>query len=102
MAILLQVDFPFQGPWGEAMTGALRGLAESIAAEPGLIWKIWTENPEAQEAGGIYLFEDRASAEAYLEMHTRRLMSFGVPRVNGKLFSVNRELSLLDRAPLAD
>lgn len=100
MAVLLQVDFPFQGPWGDAMTAALKGLAESIAQEPGLIWKIWTENPEKQEAGGIYLFTDAASAEAYLKMHTQRLMSFGVPQVNGKLFSVNRDLSALDRAPL--
>ena len=38
MSVLLQVDFPFAGPWGEAMTEALRGLAESIANEPGLIW----------------------------------------------------------------
>ena len=48
------------------MTHALKGLAESIAQEPGLIWKIWTENAATHEAGGIYLFTDRASAEAYL------------------------------------
>ena len=82
------------------MTAALRGLAESIANEPGLIWKIWTENQAAGEAGGIYLFTDVPSAEAYLAMHTARLMSFGVQRVNGKIFEVNDALSLIDRAPL--
>lgn len=82
------------------MTAALRGLAESIANEPGLIWKIWTENQAAGEAGGIYLFKDVPSAEAYLAMHTARLMSFGVQRVNGKVFEVNDALSLIDRAPL--
>lgn len=55
MPYLLQVDFQYQGPWGDGMTAALRGLAESIANEPGLIWKIWTENQAAGEAGGIYL-----------------------------------------------
>ena len=100
MAYLLQVDFPYQGPWGDGMTAALRGLAESIANEPGLIWKIWTENQAAGEAGGIYLFKDVPSAEAYLAMHTARLMSFGVQRVNGKIFEVNDALSLIDRAPL--
>lgn len=100
MSVLLQVDFPFTGPWGEAMTEALWGLAESIAEEPGLIWKIWTENPVTAEAGGIYLFADRSSAEAYLTMHTARLMGFGIPRVNGKIFDVNPELSAIDRAPL--
>ena len=100
MSILLQVDFPYGGPWGDAMSEAMRGLAESIAGEPGLIWKIWTENPATQEAGGIYLFADRESAEAYLAMHTARLKSFGIPQVNGKLFEINGDLSAIDRAPL--
>ena len=36
MPILLQVDFPYQGPWGEDMAQAMQGLAQSIAQEPGL------------------------------------------------------------------
>ncbi|MFB1487696.1 MAG: YdhR family protein [Thiocapsa sp. C4-3m] len=56
--------------------------------------------PETSEAGGIYLFADRPSAEAYLAMHTERLVGFGVPHVNAKLFEVNRELSAIDRAPI--
>jgi hypothetical protein len=35
--------------------------------------------PATAEAGGIYLFADRASAEAYLAMHTARLKGFGIP-----------------------
>ena len=41
MAKLLQIDFPFAGPFGDDMAVALRELAESIASEPGFIWKIW-------------------------------------------------------------
>ena len=63
MTTLLQIDFPYPGPWGDEMTAAMRGLAQSIAQEPGLLWKIWTENAERQEAGGIYLFTDPASAQ---------------------------------------
>ncbi len=100
MAVLLQVDFPYQGPWGAEMSEAMAGLAQSIAQEPGLLWKIWTENAETAEAGGIYLFSDRPSAEAYLATHSARLKSFGVPQVNAKLFDVNASLSLIDRAPL--
>jgi hypothetical protein len=100
MPYLLQVDFPYPGPWGEEMATAMSGLAQSIAQEPGLIWKIWTENQTAQEAGGIYLFQDRPSAEAYLTMHTQRLRGFGVPQVNGKIFAVNDALSRIDRAPM--
>ena len=100
MAVLLQVDFPYPGPWGAAMSEAMAGLAQSIAQEPGLLWKVWTENAEAGESGGIYLFSDRPSAETYLAMHSARLKSFGIPQVNAKLFDVNGPLSLIDRAPL--
>ena len=100
MSYILQVDFPYAGPWGQAMVETMEGLAHSIAEEPGLIWKIWTENEAAAEAGGIYLFRDRPSAEAYLTMHTERLKGFGIPRVNGKIFAVNTVLSRIDRGPV--
>ena len=66
---LLQLDFEYHGPFGAEMTEALDGLARSIAGEPGFIWKVWTENVSTQEAGGIYLFADEASARAYMEKH---------------------------------
>ncbi len=100
MKTLLQVDFPFTGPFGDDMTSAMKDLAESIAQEPGFIWKVWTENPETQEAGGIYLFEDETSARAYLEKHTARLKGFGIPEVHGKVFRVNEALSAIDNGPV--
>ncbi len=101
MAVLLQVDFPFAGPWGKEMAAGMQALAASIAHEPGLLWKIWTENRNSGEAGGIYLFADAVSAEAYLQMHRARLLGFGIPVVNAKLFDINLPLSLIDRAPLS-
>ena len=100
MKTLLQIDFPFDGPFGNEMTDAMKGLAESIAQEPGLIWKVWTENADNREAGGIYLFEDDASARAYLDMHSARLKEFGVPQVNAKVFAVNEGLSAIDNGPV--
>ena len=100
MKTLLQVDFPFDGPFGQEMTDSMKELAESIAKEPGLIWKVWTENPATKEAGGIYLFEDSDSADKYLEMHTARLKSFGVPLVNAKVFQVNEVLTKINRGPV--
>lgn len=98
---LLQFDFPSQGPWGPAMVEAYRPLAEQIAAAPGLLWKVWTENAETGEAGGIYLFADAESAAAYRELHTGRLRSFGISQINAKSFTVNEGLSQITRAPLA-
>jgi hypothetical protein len=98
---LLQFDFPAQGPWGAAMAEAYDGLARQIADAPGLLWKLWTENPDTGEAGGIYLFADEASAEVYQTLHTERLRGFGITQINVKRFAVNEPLSQITRVPLA-
>ena len=95
---LLQIDFPMEEPFGENMTEAFKDLAKDIAQEEGLIWKIWTENQETKEAGGIYLFEDAKNAKRYLEKHTSRLNSFGIKNLSAKTFDVNVPLSLIDKA----
>ncbi|MCC4265564.1 monooxygenase [Oceanimonas baumannii] len=100
MKTVVQVDFPYKGPFGQEMATAMAGLAQSIADEPGFIWKIWTENPEAGEAGGLYLFEDPDSAQRYLEKHTARLQSFGVSDIRGRIFAVNEALTAIDRGPV--
>jgi hypothetical protein len=99
MAVILQIDFPFQGPFGEEMAKGMEGLAHSIINEPGCLWKIWTENEADQIGGGIYLFEDRASAQAYLDMHSARLGQFGVPSMNAKILDINEGLSKITKAP---
>jgi hypothetical protein len=101
MATILQFDFPYSGPWGEAYFEALRDLAKGIAAEPGLIWKAWTENEADGLAGGIYCFEDEQSALAYKDMHVRRLPSFGIKDFRARVFHVNERLSAITRFPNA-
>jgi len=100
MTILLQVDFPSNGPFHMDMAQAYQPLAESINQEPGLIWKIWTENSETNEAGGIYLFDTCENAQNYLDMHTARLHSFGIKNIRAKIFEVNEPLSMINQAPL--
>lgn len=101
MAKLVQFDFPYSGPFGEEMASALRELAESIAKEPGFIWKIWTENSTTKEGGGIYLFRDEASARSYINKHTHRLQQFGVKEIRAKLFDVNHDLTTLTKGPVS-
>lgn len=98
MQVILQVHFPYQGPWGEEMAKAMEALAESINHESGFIWKIWTENQSTQKAGGIYLFASEKQAQAYLEMHSARLKFFGIHEVIGEIFAVNAPLSQLNQA----
>ena len=96
MKKLLQMHFPFQGPFGDEMATQLKELAESINHEPGFIWKVWTESHQNQEAGGIYLFENEATALAYVEKHTARLKSFGVDEVIYKMFDINEALTQIN------
>jgi hypothetical protein len=96
---ILQFDFPFEGPWGEEMTAALGGLAQDIATEEGLLWKVWTENREEQRAGGIYLFRDTASAERYRRKHAERLEAFGIGGIVARRFDANPALSAITRGP---
>jgi hypothetical protein len=98
---LLQFDFPAAGPRGAEMAEAYGELARQIAEAPGLLWKVWTENPATGESGGIYLFADPDSAAAYQALHTERLRSFGITAINVQVFSVNEPLSQVTRAPLA-
>ena len=100
MSYILQVDFKMEGPFGHEMVNQFTDLAKGINDEEGLIWKIWTENSEAKEAGGIYLFETKETACKYLSMHTARLKGFGIEKVNGKIFEVNEVLTSINHGPI--
>ena len=95
--IVLQIDFPSSGPFGADMSQAFTPLAHDIAQEAGLIWKIWTENADTKQGGGIYLFEDIENANRYLTKHTERLNSFGIENITAKIFDVNVPLSQIDK-----
>lgn len=97
---LLQIDFKMKGPWGEEMSKGFEDLAKDIANEKDLIWKIWTENQAAEEAGGIYLFENEEALDRYLAKHTARLNSFGITEITAKKFDVNVPLTMIDRGRL--
>ena len=92
------MDFPYSGPFGDAFYKQMQDLAEDIATEEGLVYKLWTENEETQEAGGIYVFNSLDEANRYLEKHTKRLESFGITDIRAKTFKINEELSKITKA----
>jgi len=65
-ARMLQLNFKFSVSAVE-YEDAVSPLASDFAAVPGLRWKIWLMNEQESEAGGLYLFDDQASLQAYLE-----------------------------------
>jgi hypothetical protein len=99
---LLQMDYLFTGPWGEEMATKYSDLAHRIANVSGLICKVWTENRETGEAGGIYLFEDEASLDAYLEGKIERMKASGIESVRARKFDVNERLTQITRGRISE
>lgn len=100
MQTLVVFEFPSEGPFGKEAVEAYKELAEDIAQENGLIWKVWTEDPTNKLAGGVYLFADRDAADAYIEKHGARLAGFGISGIDVKIYAVNEGLSTIDHATL--
>jgi hypothetical protein len=63
---ILQINFKFNVPRAD-YEQAVAPLGNDIAAVAGLRWKIWLMNEGESEAGGIMLFEDEKSLQAYLD-----------------------------------
>lgn len=98
--ILLTFDFPARPPGGPNQEAALRALAEDIAQEPGLPWKIWTGSATEKRAGGVYLFADRASAEAYHRKHAARLTAMGITGIEATYREITGPLTAITRGPV--
>jgi hypothetical protein len=100
---LLHIEFDFHGPWGDALAQACSELADDIAREPGLRWKLWTEDAASGRAGGVYLFDSAELAQTYLAKHRGRLAAMGVAEasVSARVTEVNERLSQRTRGPLA-
>ncbi len=81
-----------------------REAATAIASVEGLIWKIWVVQKEQFEMGGIYLFANRETAEAYLNHPVFQAVRSNpaVVSTQSQLWDVESSLSALTRAPLRD
>jgi hypothetical protein len=79
-----------------------REAATVIASTEGLIWKIWILQDEELEMGGVYLFANRESAEAYLKHPAVEAVRSNPDVVSSDygLWDVENSLSALTRAPL--
>jgi hypothetical protein len=63
---ILQIVFKY-GVSAAEYQQAVSPMGDDIAAVPGLRWKIWIINEVESESGGIFLFDDEAAVQAFLE-----------------------------------
>jgi Putative mono-oxygenase ydhR len=81
-----------------------REVATIIASAEGLIWKIWILQQQESEIGGMYLFANRETAEAYLNHPVIQAVRSNpaVVSAQSQLWDVETSLSALTRAPLPE
>lgn len=100
--VVLQINYRFQNvtaeEWARRYTDA---TGEKFLAVQGLQWKIWLDG-EGSNVGGIYLFDSRANAEAYLAGPIVAGMKANpnVAELRFTLSDVRERMSAITRAPV--
>ena len=98
---ILQVNLKFSIPRAD-LEAAWLPVAQPIADVPGLRWKVWLMNEVEHEAGGIYLFESEAAAQAYLAgpIVAALKSSPAISNISAKLFDVLESHTAITRGPV--
>ena len=99
---ILQILFRHPQKASETAQKAAWDRAHAIAQWPGLVWKIWTYDPEGDRSGGVYLFRDAASAESYLNGPIVASMKSipGSSDFQATVLAVDGDRSKITRGPL--
>jgi len=101
-AQILQINFKYNVPTAD-LKNAFASVVDQIAATPGLRWKVWILNEGAQEGGGIYLFDDAASVQAYLSGPIVAGLKAhpALSDISAKVFDVIGDLTKVTRGPVS-
>ena len=98
---LLQINFKITTSAKDYAT-LVAPFADPIAKSPGLEWKVWIFNEQNHEAGGVYLFRDEASVNAY--MHGDIVAGLKkqptIKDISAKIFDVDENLTQKTRGPI--
>jgi hypothetical protein len=101
MKKILQINFKFKVTRPQVEQFFLQG-AQPIANVKGLLWKVWLMNEAEKSAGGIYLFKDDASVEAFLkgEIIAATKKNPALSDFEVKVFDVLPEPTKITRGPV--
>lgn len=98
---IVQINFTYQMPKAE-YEAMLEHVAPAVAQVEGLAWKIFVIDEETHEAGGLYLFENAAAAEAYVHGPIIGQLSQhpGISKASIKLFNLLEAVTRITRGPI--
>jgi hypothetical protein len=99
---ILQINFKYSMSAAEYKQAMSPEVAGTVAAVPGVCWKTWLLNDAQHEAGGIYLFEDDATLQAFLASPIVAGVKSNpaLSNFSAKVFDVMLEQSAVTRAPI--
>ena len=77
-------------------------IAQPVADLKGLLWKVWIINEVEKSAGGIYLFENDASVQAFHEGEiVAAIMKHpALSDIEAKVFDILPEHTKITRGPI--
>ncbi len=98
---ILEINFKFSVSPSE-LAEAFAPMAGDIAKVDGLRWKVWSLNEAESEFGGIYLFDDEASTNAFLAgpIVAQLGQHPALSDITAKQFDVLVEPSAVTRGPI--
>ncbi len=102
MPSIVQINFDYDVTEEELSALSNPDRAKVFHTVAGLRWKIWLRDADRRESGGIYLFEDRRSAQAYIDGPIVEMVK-AIPHTSNhsiKLFEVREDVSMVTGAPL--
>ncbi|MBS0481424.1 MAG: YdhR family protein [Proteobacteria bacterium] len=102
MATIVQINFDYDVSEDELELRSNPERARIFQSVEGLQWKVWLRDAARRESGGIYLFDTRANAQAYVDgpiaTAVRNLPDSSNHSV--KIFDVRENVSAVTGAPI--
>jgi hypothetical protein len=98
---ILQINFKFSVTRAEYEQAAM-SLVSAFADVAGLRWKVWLMNEADSEAGGIYLFDDDSSLQAFLAgpLAAQVKAHPAFSDMSAKQFEVMADVTAITRGPV--
>ncbi len=101
---ILQVNLKFTGLTRSELEQAWLPAAQPLADTPGLRWKIWLMNEGEHASGGIYLFDDEASLQAFLAGPIVAALKGdpAISEISARMFDVLEQHTAITRGPVRE
>ncbi len=99
MPTIVQINFPYSESQADLEKHSIEAAPRFSGVE-GLQWKIWLVDEATKTAGGIYLFDNRAHADAYASGPLVERLKSARVGVTVKVFDTINTAGAMTNAPV--